>query len=67
MKSVLEDIPGVGEARRKALMRHFKSINEMKAATIEQLSEIPEIPENIARGIYAFFHPEEENGGNFSC
>ncbi len=67
VKSVLEDIPGVGEARRKALMRHFKSINEMKAATIEQLSEIPEIPENIARGIYAFFHPEEENGGNFSC
>lgn len=67
VKSVLEDIPGVGEARRKALMRHFKSINEMKAATIEQLSEIPEIPENIARGIYAFFHPEEENEGNFSC
>ncbi len=67
VKSVLEDIPGVGETRRKALMRHFKSINEMKAATIEQLSEIPEIPENIARGIYAFFHPEEENGGNFSC
>lgn len=56
VKSVLEDIPGVGEARRKALMRHFKSMEEMKSATVEQFSGIPGIPENIARGIYAFFH-----------
>lgn len=62
VKSVLEDIPGVGEARRKALMRCFKSIQEMKTATVEQFSEIPEIPENIARGIYDFFHREEECG-----
>jgi len=61
VKSVLEDIPGVGEARRKALMRHFKSIDEMKAATVEQFAEIPEIPANIARGIYAFFHSGGEN------
>ena len=60
VKSVLEDIPGVGEARRKALMRHFKSIDEMKNATVEQFSAIPEIPENIARGIYDFFHTEKE-------
>lgn len=56
VKSVLEDIPGVGEARRKALMRHFKSIEEMKTATPEQFAGIPEIPENIAQGIYDFFH-----------
>lgn len=60
VKSVLEDIPGVGETRRKALMRHFKSIDEMKNATVEQFSAIPEIPENIARGIYNFFHAEKE-------
>ena len=60
VKSVLEDIPGVGEARRKALMRRFKSMEEMKAATTEQFAEIPEIPGNIAEGIYRFFHPEEE-------
>lgn len=59
VKSVLEDIPGVGEARRKALMRHFKSIEEMKSATSAQFAEIPEIPGNIAQGIYDFFHPEE--------
>ncbi len=56
VRSVLEDIPGVGEARRKALMRHFKSIEEMKNASVEQFAEIPEIPENIAKGIYDFFH-----------
>lgn len=60
VKSVLENIPGVGETRRKALMRHFKSIEEMKNASVEQFAEIPEIPENIARGIYQFFHAEEE-------
>lgn len=60
VKSVLEDIPGVGETRRKALMRRFKSIDEMKVASVEQFSAIPEIPENVAKGIYAFFHPENE-------
>lgn len=63
VKSVLEDIPGVGEARRKALMRRFKSIEEMKSAAPAQFAEIPEIPANIAQGIYDFFHPEENSDG----
>ncbi len=56
VKSVLDEIPGVGPARRKALMRHFKSIEDIKNAEIEQLSEVPEIPEHIAWQIYDFFH-----------
>ena len=55
-KSVLDDIPGVGPARRKALMRHFKSIEEIKNAEVPQLCEVPEIPEHIGRQIYDFFH-----------
>ena len=58
VKSVLDDIPGVGPARRKALMRHFKSIEEMKEADVEKLMEVPEIPEHIAEGIYRFFHSD---------
>ena len=54
--SVLDKIPGVGPARRKALMRHFKSIEEIKNAPVEKLCEIPEIPESAAEEIYAFFH-----------
>lgn len=53
--SVLDDIPGVGPARRKALMRQFKSIEDVKNATVEELSSIEEIPENIAKAIYDFF------------
>lgn len=56
VKSVLDEIPGVGPARRKALMKHFKSIDEVKNAEIEQLCEVPEIPEHIAGQIYDFFH-----------
>ncbi len=55
VKSVLDEIPGVGPARRKALMRHFGSINEIKEASVEQLCEVPEIPEHIGKQIYEFF------------
>ncbi|MCM1155813.1 MAG: excinuclease ABC subunit UvrC [Roseburia sp.] len=56
VKSVLDEIPGVGPARRKALMKHFRSIEEVKNAEIAQLCEVPEIPEHIAGQIYDFFH-----------
>ncbi len=58
VKSVLDDIPGVGPARRKALMKYFKSIEEIKNAKVEQLCEVAEIPEHIAEQIYEFFHQE---------
>ena len=55
VKSVLEEIPGVGPARRKALMRQFKSIEEIRAADMEALSRLEEIPPNVAEDIYNFF------------
>ncbi len=56
--STLDEIPGVGPARRKALMRHFASIEELREATPEKIAEVPEIPENQAKTIYEFFHKE---------
>ncbi len=56
VKSVLDDIPGVGPARRKALMRHFKSIEEIKTADVETLAALPEINRRAAEEIYGFFH-----------
>ena len=56
VRSVLDGIPGVGETRRKALMRTFDSIEDIKNASIAQLCDIPEIPQNIAEEIYSFFH-----------
>ena len=60
VKSVLDDIPGIGPSRRKALMRYFKSMDEMKQADVETLVKVPEIPEHIAESIYRFFHEEEK-------
>lgn len=54
--SILDDIPGVGPARRKALMREFKSIEGIREATVEQLSQVDTISEKVAKDIYKFFH-----------
>ncbi len=67
VKSVLEDIPGVGEVRRKALMRHFKSIEEMKAASVSEFAKIPEIPERLAEDIYLFFMGKTTDFRTINC
>ena len=56
--SVLDEIPGIGPQRRKALMRAFDSIDDIKTASIDELAGIDEIPYSTARGIYDFFHKE---------
>ena len=54
--SILDDIPGVGAARRKDLMRHFENIEAIKSATVEQLKELPSMNEKSAQDVYNFFH-----------
>ena len=56
--SVLDEIPGIGEKRRKALMRYFDSIEDIKAADIETLLQVPGIREREARAIAEFFDRE---------
>ena len=56
VKSILDDIPGVGPARRKALMQHFKSIDNIKEASLENLEQAPSMTKNIAKSVYDFFH-----------
>ena len=60
--SVLDEIPGIGEKRRRALMKAFSSIDELKAADVSSIAALPEIPENVAKGIYEYLHREERNG-----
>lgn len=57
--SVLDDIKGVGPARRKALMRHFKEISRIKDAAVEELSTVDGVTPQVAEEIYRFFHEEE--------
>ena len=54
--SVLDDIPGVGPARRKALMKHFVNIDAIRNASVEELKELPSMNEKSAIEVYKFFH-----------
>ncbi|MDD2970259.1 MAG: excinuclease ABC subunit UvrC [Lachnospiraceae bacterium] len=58
VRSILDDIPGVGPSRRKELMKHFASIDEIKSADLSRLTEVKGITENVAVSIYQFFHKE---------
>ena len=53
--SVLDDIEGIGPTRRKALMKRFKGIEEVKSATLEELMEIPQMSRQAAENVVAFF------------
>lgn len=59
VRSVLDDIKGIGPARRKALMRHFKTIEAVRDAGIEELAGAPQMNRNAAEAVYRFFHGEE--------
>ena len=54
--SILDDIPGIGPSRRKALMRHFQSLEDVRNASEEELSKIPSMNARAARQVYEFFH-----------
>ena len=56
--SVLDKIPGVGEKRRAELLKHFKSVKNIKAASLAELEEA--VPRNTARAVYQFFREKEE-------
>lgn len=55
----LEEIPGVGPARRKLLLRHFASLKSIRQASQDELLAVPGLPETAARAVYRHFHAEE--------
>ncbi len=62
--SVLDDIPGIGPARRKALMKQYKSLDSIRQASREELSRVPSMNERAAAQVYEFFHSsDKEEGG----
>ena len=62
IRSVLDDIPGVGDKRRKALMRKFGSIDEIKNASEDDIAALDEFTRPAAKKVYEYFHPEENSG-----
>ena len=55
--SVLDDIPGIGAVRRKALMKRFLSLDAIRQADVKTLAALPSMTERAARQVYEFFHP----------
>ena len=58
VRSILDDIPNIGETRRKALMRKFRSLEKIREASVEQLLEVDGMNEKAAQSVYQFFHKE---------
>lgn len=58
-KSSLDDIPGVGEKRKKSLLSHFKSIEDIKNASVEELSKVEGLNKSVAESIYEYFRKGE--------
>ena len=57
-KSELDDVPGIGGARKKALLNHFGSAKSVRQASLEELETAPGISSGTAKAIYGHFHPE---------
>ncbi len=60
-RSVLEEIPGVGEKRRKSLLRHFGSLKRIRAATAEEIAGVEGFPAELARRVEEFLRRPEED------
>ena len=61
--SALEDIPGVGPARRRNLLQYFKSVKAIREATVEELSQVPGMNAPAVKAVYAWAHPENTENG----
>ncbi|MCI8992638.1 MAG: excinuclease ABC subunit UvrC [Eubacterium sp.] len=61
VRSVLDDISGIGTVRRKALMKYFASIEEIRTADVDVLKNVPGMNESSAKSVYGFFHAAEKN------
>lgn len=59
-RSVLDDIKGVGPARKNALLEHFKSIDAVKAASVDELEKLPEMNRRAAEAVWRYFHGKKD-------
>jgi len=57
VSSPLDEVPGIGPSRKRALLMHFGTARAVKGAALEDLEKAPGISKTMARGIYDFFHP----------
>lgn len=61
--SSLLEIPGIGQTRAKALLRHFQTVAAIRSADLEELEAAPCMTKPAARAVYSYYHPEKEESG----
>ena len=59
--SRLEEIPGIGPKRRAAILKHFRTVEELRAATPDQIAEVPGLPAKDAEAVYRHLHPADDS------
>jgi excinuclease ABC subunit C len=62
IRSVLEEIPGIGKVRQKELLKYFGSTQKIKEATQQEILQIPRMNSKAAQMVYRFFHPPSQGG-----
>lgn len=67
VRSILDGIPGIGETRRKALLRKFKSVEKIQDASIEELAETDSMNQKSAEQVYQFFHQDKKDKKEFTA
>jgi excinuclease ABC subunit C len=60
IRSVLEEIPGIGRTRQRELLKYFGSVKKIKEAPLEALMGVPKMTPKSARSVYDFFHPKQK-------
>jgi len=64
--SRLDGVPGVGPTRRKNILKHFKTVENLKNASVDDIAEVPGVPKNVAQNVWDMLHagdnPAKENG-----
>ena len=63
-KSILDDIPGIGTTRRRAIMKHFSSLDELKNASEDEIAAVPSMDRKSAKAVLDFFAQREKGGNN---
>lgn len=60
IRSVLDQIPGIGNTRRKSLLRHFGSVDAIKSLSVDELKQADGMNQPAAEAVYQFFHSQKE-------
>jgi excinuclease ABC subunit C len=59
LRSLLDEVPGIGEVRKKALLQHFGSLDALMQASVDELAKVPHMNRAVAQRLWEFLHHPE--------